>query len=355
MNLNWSQISDTVTTQLTAFGLKAAGAIAVWIVGRYLIGLAVRLVSAALTRQQVDPTILRYLGNIVTVTLNIILVVAILGYFGVETTSFAALLAAAGIAILLGLIFTRSRTGVTLALVGILLSATMLARRAGVERGLGIVAMLAFVGLWLAIEIGLAPVLARFAELDPLVNTRWSIFGGTLAGAGEFFPFGAGFGTYDEVFRRFQPADVPRFVTHAHNDYAEWLFEGGVLGLLLPLAFLALYLRQWPRVWRSSAPARRWCSFRCREQVPATPSVPMPITTTSPAFSKWRCRSRSRCWWRTCSGAPAAGRGSTTARACAGGSRSGSAARFRSTARRCSPPPAWPSCSGWCSPARAPG
>jgi small conductance mechanosensitive channel len=94
-----SQIIDTATVQLTSFGLKVAGAIAVWIVGRYLIGLAVRLVSAALTRQQVDPTILRYLGNIITVTLNIILVIAILGYFGVETTSFAALIAAAGIAI----------------------------------------------------------------------------------------------------------------------------------------------------------------------------------------------------------------------------------------------------------------
>jgi len=99
MNLNWEQIASTATTQLTAFGLKAAGAIAVWIIGRWLIGMAVRLVSAALTKQQVDPTILRYLGNIITVVLNIVLVVAILGYFGVETTSFAALLAAAGIAI----------------------------------------------------------------------------------------------------------------------------------------------------------------------------------------------------------------------------------------------------------------
>ena len=97
--MNMSQIIDTATVQLTSFGLKVAGAIAVWIVGRYLIALAVRLVSAALTRQQVDPTILRYLGNIITVTLNIILVIAILGYFGVETTSFAALVAAAGIAI----------------------------------------------------------------------------------------------------------------------------------------------------------------------------------------------------------------------------------------------------------------
>jgi small conductance mechanosensitive channel len=97
--MNWDQILDTATTQLTAFGLKALGAVAVWIAGRWLISLAIRLVSAALTKQQVDPTILRYVGNIISVALNIILVVAILGYFGVETTSFAALLAAMGIAI----------------------------------------------------------------------------------------------------------------------------------------------------------------------------------------------------------------------------------------------------------------
>src|SRR6185369_15243788 len=63
------------------------------------IGLAVRLAKAALAREHVDPTLLRYVGNIVSVALNIVLVVAILGYFGVETTSFAALVAAMGIAI----------------------------------------------------------------------------------------------------------------------------------------------------------------------------------------------------------------------------------------------------------------
>jgi len=94
-----NQIMQTVTTIGIAFGLKAAGAIVVWVVGRYLIGLAVRLVSHALEKQQVDPTVLRYLGTVISVTLNIILVVAILGYFGVETTSFAAILAAAGVAI----------------------------------------------------------------------------------------------------------------------------------------------------------------------------------------------------------------------------------------------------------------
>jgi small conductance mechanosensitive channel len=94
-----NQILNTVTTIGIAFGLKVIGAVLVWVVGRYLIGLAVRLVSSALERQRVDPTVLRYLGTVISVTLNIILVVAILGYFGVETTTFAAIMASAGVAI----------------------------------------------------------------------------------------------------------------------------------------------------------------------------------------------------------------------------------------------------------------
>jgi small conductance mechanosensitive channel len=97
--MNLSNIIDTASSTLTVFGLKILGALVAWIVGRFLIGLAVRMVAAALGRQHVDPTLLRYIGNIVSVTLNVILVVAILGYFGVETTSFAALVAAMGIAI----------------------------------------------------------------------------------------------------------------------------------------------------------------------------------------------------------------------------------------------------------------
>ena len=73
--MNMQNIMDTITTALTALGLKILGAIAVWIIGRWLIGVAVRLVSVALTKQKVDPTLLRYIGNIVSVALNIVLVV----------------------------------------------------------------------------------------------------------------------------------------------------------------------------------------------------------------------------------------------------------------------------------------
>jgi len=59
----------------------------------------VGLVQASMGRSKVDPTLTKYLGNIIAVALNIALVLGILGYFGVQTTSFAALLAGAGVAI----------------------------------------------------------------------------------------------------------------------------------------------------------------------------------------------------------------------------------------------------------------
>lgn len=90
---------ETAKPMLIAFGLKVLGAIVAYIVGRMLIGAASRLVVLALERQKVEPTVIRYIGSIITVALNIILVVAILGYFGVETTSFAALVAGLGVAI----------------------------------------------------------------------------------------------------------------------------------------------------------------------------------------------------------------------------------------------------------------
>ncbi|MCP1174013.1 mechanosensitive ion channel family protein [Ralstonia chuxiongensis] len=80
-------------------GMKILAAIVFWVVGRWLINLAVRMVEGSLSRQKVDPTVLRYVGSIITVTLNVLLVIGILGYFGIQTTTFAALIAAAGVAI----------------------------------------------------------------------------------------------------------------------------------------------------------------------------------------------------------------------------------------------------------------
>lgn len=94
-----NQLMDMVAQYGAAFAVKILAAIAFWVVGRWLIGFAVSMVQKALSRQSVDPTVLRYVGSFITVTLNILLVIGILGYFGVQTTTFAALIAAVGLAI----------------------------------------------------------------------------------------------------------------------------------------------------------------------------------------------------------------------------------------------------------------
>jgi small conductance mechanosensitive channel len=86
-------------TVLIALGIRVLEALALWIVGRWLIGFAISLIGRGMTKQKIDPTLIRYIQNAVGAILNIVLVIAILGFFGVQTTSLAALIAAAGVAI----------------------------------------------------------------------------------------------------------------------------------------------------------------------------------------------------------------------------------------------------------------
>jgi small conductance mechanosensitive channel len=94
---------DTVVQNLAnqgiQIGLKVLGAIALWVIGVWLIGFAMRVLTKTLERQKVDTTHIRYIISGITVLLKIILIVSILGYFGIQTTTFAALFAAIGIAI----------------------------------------------------------------------------------------------------------------------------------------------------------------------------------------------------------------------------------------------------------------
>jgi small conductance mechanosensitive channel len=97
--MNIETIKNTIIVQGTNFGLKVLGAIVLWIVGRWLIGMAINMVRKVLQRQAVDQTLMNFIGSTINVLLNITLVVALLGFFGVQTTTFAALLAGVGLAV----------------------------------------------------------------------------------------------------------------------------------------------------------------------------------------------------------------------------------------------------------------
>ena len=87
------------TTIVVPFLFKLAGAIALWIVGTWLIRMAIKVLRRTFSKANLDPTLIGFLLNLLGALLRVVLAVAILGFFGVQTTSFAALLAGAGVAI----------------------------------------------------------------------------------------------------------------------------------------------------------------------------------------------------------------------------------------------------------------
>jgi small conductance mechanosensitive channel len=89
-----------LATQGIDFGIKVIGAIAAWIIGRWLISLAARFMEHVFERAgRIDVTVAKYLATIVSGFLTLVLILALLGIFGIQTTSFVALLAGLGLAI----------------------------------------------------------------------------------------------------------------------------------------------------------------------------------------------------------------------------------------------------------------
>jgi small conductance mechanosensitive channel len=97
--MNYNVTAQVVIDVLTRVGLKVLGAIALFMIGRWLIKLALSLSTRGLNKQRLDSTIVRYITSALGVILNVVLVVALLGFLGVEVTAFAALLAGVGLAL----------------------------------------------------------------------------------------------------------------------------------------------------------------------------------------------------------------------------------------------------------------
>lgn len=93
------KVVDTVIPLAILVGGQILGALALWIVGRIIIGALRRAIRHTGERRKLDPTLIRYIDSMVGITLQVLLVVAVLGVFGVQTTTFAGVIAAAGVAI----------------------------------------------------------------------------------------------------------------------------------------------------------------------------------------------------------------------------------------------------------------
>jgi small conductance mechanosensitive channel len=97
--VNVDDIFALINIHVVPIGIKLVGGLLFWLIGSWCINLATRLVDRALSARKIDETLRSYAQSTLSVVLKVALVVGILGWFGVETTTFAALIAAAGVAI----------------------------------------------------------------------------------------------------------------------------------------------------------------------------------------------------------------------------------------------------------------
>lgn len=95
----FDMILDKLIEMSISAGKNILVAIIVFIVGRFLISMLNKLFAQVLEKRKIDVTIKTFLKSLVNILLTLLLIVSVVGALGVNTTSFAALLASAGVAI----------------------------------------------------------------------------------------------------------------------------------------------------------------------------------------------------------------------------------------------------------------
>jgi small conductance mechanosensitive channel len=102
------QLVESLIALVSVWGLRVVGAIAVLVVGRWIAVLLQRAAVRGLERVKTDPILTPFLAGMVYYATIAVVLIAVLGLFGIETTSLVAVLGAAGLAIGLALQGTLS-------------------------------------------------------------------------------------------------------------------------------------------------------------------------------------------------------------------------------------------------------
>jgi hypothetical protein len=178
----------------------------------------------------------------------------------------AAIWIAGGLVLVLGILMSRSRGaavfGLPMALIGV---AVVSLRINGWSRGWWIGALAALTLVFgAAALVGFDAVTSRISggQLASSANFRTELARTSLQGALTFWPWGSGWGTYDTVYPRFQPGAIAGFANHAHEDYVEMLFEGGIFFVVAAAAFLWLAVGR-GRFLLATARAQRTLDREC--------------------------------------------------------------------------------------------
>ena len=94
-----AKLLDRLINWSIEVGKDVIGALLIYIIGRFIIKQISRLLAKLLEKRKLEVSVQTFLKSLVNLLLNMVMAFAIIGKLGVETTSFAALLASAGVAI----------------------------------------------------------------------------------------------------------------------------------------------------------------------------------------------------------------------------------------------------------------
>jgi small conductance mechanosensitive channel len=101
--VDWQQLIDLVRTQGVELGINVAAAIAIFYIGKMIVGMLVRGMRKVMHKQEIDKTLETFVTNLVRMVLMVVVVIAAIGQLGIQTTSFIAIFGAAGLAVGLAL------------------------------------------------------------------------------------------------------------------------------------------------------------------------------------------------------------------------------------------------------------
>ena len=101
--MDTSSLLAKVYELLTLYGLKIIAALVIFIVGRWVAKAVTNFIKRMMTKSNTDETLIKFVGNLSYITLLVFVIIAALKQLGIQTTSFIAIIGAAGLAIGLAL------------------------------------------------------------------------------------------------------------------------------------------------------------------------------------------------------------------------------------------------------------
>ena len=156
-----------------------------------------------------------------------------------------------GVVMGIGLIFSASRGGIISAAGGLFCISLFFVFRRG-HRRKGIIFLVLFlVTSAYALNIGVDYVVGRFKTIDAGIGGRTRYAQKAMEMFADYKVAGVGVGNFKYAFPRYQAVeDKEKFIRFAHNDWAQFLLEAGIIGMALLLACVAYYLYFSIRLWR---------------------------------------------------------------------------------------------------------